>query len=177
MTTETKQIDLASLKDKLDAQAAPSPVDKIVEQVEQVVEQATSGKQAAPAPEVIKEKMYHVFYSGMTSCRMITTTGRVIAFVLGKYVTDVKDDIEYLQGEIAAGSRNLSVVPGEEVMSAADLDPMASLKKRYFKEFALAQAEVARKVAAGEPLTQSESEVQQLTPGSTSDIASLASGS
>ena len=127
--------------------------------------------------QVIPEKTYHVFHSGMTSCRMVTTTGRVIAFVLGKYVTDVQDDIDYLNAEIAAGSANLSVRVGEEVMTASDLDPMASMRKKYFKEFATAQAEVARKIAAGEPLSQSESEVQQLTPGSTSDIAALAEDS
>lgn len=182
MTDPTNKLNLASLKTQLDANSAKiaNNTEKLSTQKAKVVEQGAPIPKVeikVPVPEVkvIPEKMYHVFYSGMTSCRMITTTGRIIAFVLGKYITDVQADIDYLEGEIRAGSSNLSVKPGEEVMSASDLDPMASLRKKYFKEFAEAQKEVARKIAAGESLTQSESEVQQLTPGSTSDIAALTS--
>ena len=138
--------------------------------------------QGAPTPETPKikvtpEKTYHVFYNTIQSVKMITTGGRTMSFVLGKYVTDVQEEIEYLNAEIEIGNIHLSVKQGEEVMTASDLDPMASLRKKHFKEFAEAQAEVARKIAAGEPLSQSESEVQQLSPGSTSDIAALAAGS
>ena len=138
--------------------------------------------QGAPTPEtpqikVIPEKTYHVFYNTIQSVKMITTGGRTMSFVLGKYVTDVQEEIDYLNVEIEIGNIHLSVKQGEEVMTASDLDPMASLRKKHFKEFAEAQAEVARKIAAGEPLSQSESEVQQLTPGSTSDIAALAEDS
>ena len=135
--------------------------------------------QGAPTPEikVIPEKTYHVFHNTIQSVKMITTGGRTMAFVLGKYVTDVEEEITYLNNEIEVGNIHLYTKEGEERMTASDLDPMASLRKKHFKEFAKTQAEVARKIAAGEPLSQSESEVQQLTPGSTSDIAALAADS
>ena len=131
-----------------------------------------------PVPtEIIPERMYHVFYNTIGSVKMITETGRTIAFVGGKYVTDIQEEIDYLKKEISLGSMHLSTRPGEEVMTARDLDPMTAIRKQHMTEFKALQSEAARKIAAGEPLTQSESEVTPLTPGSTSDIANLAADS
>ena len=173
MNDQTKSPSLQSLKDRLDSNEA-----KIADNSQSIDSiKGSDTSEEAPEIQIIPEKTYHVFYNTIQSVKMITTGGRTMAFVLGKYVTDIPEEINYLNEEIALGNIHLSVKQGEEVMTASDLDPMASLRKKHFKEFAEAQAEVARKIAAGESLSQSESEVQQLTPGSTSDIAALAAGS
>ena len=173
--TTNLQDKMAALKGANSASAIASK--QVPDPVEKQDQDSAPGVPEVPKIQVIPEKTYHVFYNTIQSVKMITTGGRTMAFVLGKYVTDVQEEIDYLNTEIAVGNIHLSVKEGEEVMTASDLDPMASLRKQHFKEFAEAQAEVARKIAAGEPLSQSESEVQQLTPGSTSDIAALAAGS
>ena len=126
-------------------------------------------KTAAP----VSEKLYHVFYSTLESCRMITKGGRNIAFVLGKYVTDVPEEIDYLQEEMALGNSRISVVAGKEQMTADDLDPMKALKKQHIKEYLAEQAVLAKNVAAG-TLSESSSEDQKLVPGSTADTANMA---
>lgn len=138
-------------------------------------------KEEAPTPALkpaktaapIQEKLYHVFYSTLESCRMITKGGRNIAFVLSKYVTDVPEEIEYLQEEIALGNSRISVLAGKEQMTADDLDPMKVLKKQHIKEYLAEQALLAKNVAAG-TLPESSSEEQKLKPGSTADTAGLA---
>jgi len=135
-------------------------------------------KEAIAATPLTQEKEFHVFYNTISSCKMLTDAGRVISFVGGKYITDVVEEIDYLQRELAHPDNiYLSVISGQEVMTAAELDPMKVLRKQHFDELVAMQKEVARKLAAGEPLSQSESEVQALTPGSTADIADLAADS
>ena len=142
-----------------------------------VAKQAESKKEALQI-QVLQDKKFHVFYNTISSCKMLTDSGRVIAFVDGRYVTDQEEEIEYLQREIANSDNiYLSVVKGKEVMTSTELDPMKMLRKKHFEELVAMQKAVARKLAAGEPLSQSESEVQALTPGSTSDIADLAADS
>jgi len=143
-------------------------------------------KEAAPTPDLkieakleplgaapIQEKLYNVFYSTLESCRMITKGGRNIAFVLGKYVTAVPEEIQYLQEEISLGNSRISVIPGKEQMTADDLDPMKALKKQHIKEYLADQALLDKNVAAG-TLSESSSETQKLVPGSTADTAGLA---
>jgi len=122
------------------------------------------------------DKVFHVFYSTISACRVVTDIGHGISFIKGKYITDNEADIEYLQGILAEGSKTLSVLAGKETQTESDLDPMKVLKEQHYQEFLAEQAEVARKKAAGIPLSTSESEVQPLTPGSSNDIADMAEG-
>lgn len=171
--TQTKGINLSGLNLKKEEVVDPvvDPVVKVEEPTPEVAAQAT--------PEVVTEveKTYHVFYNTISSCKMLTESGRVIAFVKGKYITDQQEEIDYLNKEIAAGTIYLSVIPGQEVMTATELDPMAMIRKKHFEEFKAEQAALAHKIATGEGLTSSTSEVQKLVPGSTADVAKLAAGS
>lgn len=132
-----------------------------------------------PVKDINKEdpsKLFHVFYSSKLSSNMITTTGRYIVFVNGRYVTNSEEEINYLKTEIALGNPFLSVVEGKEIMSAEDLDPMAALKKQHIAEYLEEQKTKAAAIRAG-ILPESVSEVQMLTPGSTSDVKDVAAGS
>ena len=71
-----------------------------------------------------------MFYNTMISVKMITETGRNIAFVGGKYVTDVQEEIDYLNTEIRLGNIYLSVKPGAERLSLRDLDPMTGVSSK-----------------------------------------------
>lgn len=119
------------------------------------------------------EKVYNVYYNSVGSCKMVTEAGRTIAFVGGKYVTDIEEEINYLNKELALGNSKLSVVPGQEQMTAEDLDPMAALKKQHIAEYLAEQEAQAGNLKAG-TLKESTSEVEKIVPGSTADIANLA---
>lgn len=131
-------------------------------------------KVSVPAQEAKKEKSYHVFYHTLKSCKMVTESGRTISFVDGRYVTDVQDEIDYLQKEIALGSGYLSIIPGQEVMTSSQLDPMQVLRAKFREELL---AELAAGTAANKGKDGGSTERQKLTPGNTSDIASVAQGS
>lgn len=131
-------------------------------------------KVSVPAQKKEVEKAYHVFYHTLKSCKMVTETGRTISFVDGRYVTDVQDEIDYLQKEIALGSGYLSVIPGQEVMTSSQLDPMQTLRAKFREELL---AELAAGTAAGKTKDGGATELQKLTPGNTGDIASVAAGS
>lgn len=129
----------------------------------------------APTPEP-EEREYHVYYHTLKSCRMITREGRTISFVDGRYVTDVESEIAYLDEELALKNYQLSVVPGEEVMTTSQLDPMKALKKQFIAEYLEEEAAKAAAKTAG-TLPESSSTPQQLTPGSTRDTGVTAAGS
>ena len=184
-TPDTKTVIAGeSLVDKLRREAAEKRASSLNLSNESQADVDALAKTPLKTPDVVitpeqeVERSYHVFYNTVASCKMLTDTGRVISFVEGKYVTDQQEEIDYLNKELGHPDNiYLSVVKGQEVMTSTELDPMAMLRKTHMAEFAALQAEAARKIAAGEPLSQSESEVQAMTPGSTADIAKLAAGS
>ncbi len=122
------------------------------------------------------EKLYHVFYHTIKSCRMVTEFGRSICFVDGKYITDVKEEIDYLQKEMTVGNLHLSIKPGEEQLTSDQLDPMKVLKAKFIAEYKAEQATLAKDIAEGN-LPESESDNQKLVPGSTADVSDMAAGS
>lgn len=122
------------------------------------------------------EKLYHVFYNTIPSCKTITESGRTISFVCGKYITDVQEDIDFLQKEIKLGNIHIFIKEGEEQLTSDELDPMKMLKKKHVAEYLAEQKELADNIKAG-TLPESESDTQKLAPGSTDDIASLSEGS
>lgn len=135
-------------------------------------------KVSAPTVEIpVKPvKNFHVFHNTMKSCNMITDTGSVIAFVGGKFITDLQTEIDYLQKEISLRNPYLYTEAGKEIQTSDELDPMKVLRAKHFEEFAIEQAALAARIAAGKNLT-GDTELQKLTPGSTADIANLAAGS
>lgn len=175
--SESNQVQEETAVQRIQRLAAESKAGKEAAPANSVTAKEATEQELAPVQEQVVERSYHVFYNTITSCKMLTDSGRVISFVDGKYITDQQEEIDYLQRELAHPDNiYLSVVKGQEVMTATELDPMAMLRKKHFAEFEAMQKEAARKIAAGEPLSQSESESQVLTPGSSVDIAPLADG-
>ena len=171
--SETKELSLSERMAQITAKQKDTPearVDAAVVKEEEAASESTL--KVAMQEQPIPEKLYHVFYSTLESCRMITKGGRNIAFVLGKYVTDVPEEIEYIQEEIALGNNRLSVVAGKEQMTADDLDPMKALKKQHIKEY-LAEQKALEVAKLSGNLPESTSEAQKLKPGSTDDTANL----
>ena len=166
--------ELTPLQQKMADMKAAAATPAVDPALKEPVSIPTSGLEIIPDEP---EKVFHVFYHTLPNCNMTIPTGGRVSFVNHRYVTDQQHEINHLQTEIARGNHRLSILKGQETMTSTELDPMASMKKQYFEEFKALQAEAARKIASGEPLSQSESEVIPLTPGSTSDIASLAADS
>ena len=88
-----------------------------------------------PLPDTEKqEKKYNIYYSLRGSMRMCCPSGKPIHFVGGKFVTDEKEAIEYLDAELAARNKFIYVKEGEERVTSTDLDPMAALRRKIIKE-------------------------------------------
>lgn len=98
-----------------------------------------------------EDKLLHIFYSTIQSVKTITDTivtvaGRsihksdTISFVNGRYVTDNEEHIKFLMDEIAQGHPHIYIKKGQEQQLASELDPIAMLKKKHYKEFLEEQA-------------------------------------
>lgn len=83
-----------------------------------------------------------VFRSNIMSMRFIFKNGKVAAFLSGKYVTDIKHEIEELDEEVANGHPNINCNPEETVET---IEPLEALKAKHFKEFMEAQAKTLNK--------------------------------
>ena len=83
-----------------------------------------------------------VFRSSLLSMRYVFKNGKVAPFMTkngidSEYTTDIKHEIEELDGEIRFRHPNLSSKP-EELVSK--IEPMAALREKHFKEFMEMQA-------------------------------------
>lgn len=167
---------------------APAPKSTLIEPVKVATDKVEFAKKNAvgiPVQEVtptptavteVEEKTFHVFHCTILSCKMLTETGRTIAFVNGVFITDVEEELNYLKAQIALNHPRLRTEKGKEVMTASELDPMEVLRKKHIAEYLAGVAEHAAKLKAG-TLDSSASEVEPLTPGSTSDTVKLAADS
>lgn len=164
-----------TLQEKLSRVSSASSSDKGREEVKL---DGTSGvvTKAPIEKEAKVERLYNVFYNTIKSCKTITDKGRTISFINGKYVTDVKEEIDYLEHEISLGNNHIYVKEGEEQLTSDELDPMKMLKKKHIAEYLADQESLAEAISKGK-LPSSESDTQKLVPGSSVDIASLAEGS
>ena len=86
------------------------------------------------------EKQYQSYTCSRKSTKVITTKGRLLRFVHSQYVTDSKEEIEYLDHEISIGGLR-GITKGKPVASA-HADPMAALKRKHIAEYLAAEAQV-----------------------------------
>ena len=100
-----------------------------------VVPAAPAQVQAAPA-----EIKLNVYFSNPSSLQVISSRGKSMHFLGGRYTT--KDEGEIRDLEAMAERQNGTVFknPNMLQMSEAELDPMSVLKARFFKEFQEQQA-------------------------------------
>ena len=82
------------------------------------------------------EKMLHQFKSTIPSCKFILANGKNANFVGGIYRTDLEHEVVELKKEVELGHPFIDYL-GQ--ISAADLDPVAILKRRAVEEYLAAQ--------------------------------------
>lgn len=171
MTNQTKAPQANTQQPKVDLAAL-----RQIQPPAQTQAQPPTPKVAVTPNPTVPPKQFHVFHNTLASCKMTTDAGRTMSFVAGKFITDNKEETEYLQRELALNHPYLYVEAGKEVQTSDELDPMKVLKAKHFAEFQRQQKELAERIAAGQNLT-GNTELQKLTPGSTADINSLAGDS
>lgn len=79
-----------------------------------------------------QEKMWHQFKSSISSCKFILSNGKNANFVQGVYRTDIESEVAELKREIEQGHPYISYL-GQ--VSAADLDPIAVIKRKAIEEY------------------------------------------
>ena len=78
---------------------------------------------------------YNQYFSTRPRLSIAMKSGTIIRFVGGQYVTDVPDEISFLDEQIAAGHSMLYVKKGSETVTQEQLDPMAAIKKKAVEEY------------------------------------------
>jgi hypothetical protein len=78
------------------------------------------------------DKMLHQFKSTIPSCKFILSNGKNANFVGGIYRTDLEHEVAELQNEVKQGHPHIEYI-GQ--ISAADLDPVAVLKRKAIAEY------------------------------------------
>ena len=91
-------------------------------------------------PYAGEEKEYNVYHCARDTMHMCTPKGRDIRFVDKRVVTDNKEVIKFLDSEIKAGNRFITVSKENPTVKSSDLNPMATIKKNIIREFLLEQA-------------------------------------
>jgi len=126
--------------------------------------------ESTPALEAAKEVIYQVYKSSRPNQRIAMETGKLITIVASKFITCQEDEIEFLDKCVA--SKFPGLTKADEV-TASDLDPMNALRKKFFAEFAAAQAKEHKVPEA----LVGDTETSKLNPASSVDIESLSAGS
>jgi hypothetical protein len=91
---------------------------------------------STPAPATQVEELYQQYTCSRVSTCLITPTGKRVNFTNYEYYTKDPDIIEYLNAEIQNGIRGIK--SGQQV-KAADINPMAALKRKHIEEFLASQ--------------------------------------
>jgi len=111
------------------------------------------------------EKTFQTYKSSLPNQKIAMPNGKMIRITSHQYITDMEDEIEFLDNEIKLGFPYLTKT-GE--MTSTELDPMSALRAKIIAEYE------ADKVPA--PVL-GDVEKQTITPAHTVDLGKLASGS
>lgn len=110
-----------------------------------------------------EEKKYQHYKSSRVSMRMITTTGRMIAFTNYQFITCDQDLISYLDDEIGKG---VNVVTKGELLTHSESDPMEALKRKHIAEYLEKEAEELKQQALGEVKDMGNTKSQEVLAAS-----------
>lgn len=116
-------------------------------------------------------KIFQLFFSSVFSMQVISSKGKAMAFVGGRYWTDDEGEINDLQGLIDAGNQTIYRNENQLTIAEDELDPMNVLRKKIIAEYL---AEQAAQIDSSNDRGNTENE--RLTPQSTQDIAAVAIG-
>lgn len=120
--------------------------------------------------QVTQEKKYNLYFSALPSMQVVTTSGKRISFISGKYFTANAEEITYLDEMVSLG-RDIYVDPKQLSLSESERDPMNALRAKFFKEFTeQQQAQLNPENERG------SSEQGKLVASNTSDNAAVLAG-
>jgi len=94
-------------------------------------------------------KSYKQYFTHMAGMNMVMADGRFLKFVGSRYLTELKDEIEFIEAEIARGNTRIYIKPGAETISADSLAPVDVLRAKHFEEFRQMQAAADMAALAG----------------------------
>lgn len=124
--------------------------------------------EAAYTPNIAK-----VFKNYVPNSKVVTPEGRIILFIGGKHITQIKKDIEYLTDLVEAGDKYVYIDPNEAEVDTEELTVegrTAKIKREAIAEYLAQQARAAEH--------NSTSEQGELGAGTSSTLVnSLASNS
>ena len=86
-------------------------------------------------PVVIKR----VFKSRVPFCKYIFKNGKEAPFIAGRYLTDVKSEIEELDAEVESKHPSIYIDAAEKEVNTAKLDPIEEIKRKAIAEFVASQ--------------------------------------
>lgn len=122
------------------------------------------------ATATTEEKKFFAFYSRIHNSTHIFPDGTLAAFTGGRYTTDDEQKAAHLRAEIKSGNQYLFLDEEKQVLTEAELDPMAELKARIIAEY-------EAKKASDTSNDMGESDSGKLNVADTSSIAQAAMGS
>jgi len=169
--------------EKAQAEIAEKKILAGKEKVLSPVSEAPAEPPAPPAPptssKLDEPKEYHVYHCARETMHMHTPSGRDIRFHDKRCVTDNEEVIEYLDSEIAAGNRFITVNKDQPTVTSDDLDPMAVIRRNIIKEYlAEQQAEAAANAPRDMGSYDNQNGIQpRVKIPSTADIAALSGDS
>ena len=117
-----------------------------------------------PVPKA-PEKTFQTYKSSLPNQKIAMPNGKMIRITSHQYITDMEDEIAFLDNEIKLGFPYLTK-SGE--MTSTELDPMSALRAKIIAEYE------ADKVPA--PVLGDVAK-QELTPASTAALKNLSAGS
>jgi hypothetical protein len=149
-----------------------SPEDKAALAADILREQAEKDRIAAQEAARVKER---IFKSRLGSMQMATFTGTRILFVNHMHITNIQEVIDYLEGEIKRGCKDIYIDQNEVYFEPDNYDPE---KRAYKRARAEIEAEYAARLAVvTNPGRDMGTYTQQkLTPASTATIEAVAAG-
>lgn len=83
----------------------------------------------------IQGRILHQYFMDKTAARYIFKNGKVAEFFGGVYHTEIKNEIEELNAEIAAGIGAIKQIAGQETINSLELDPVAVFKRKIIAEY------------------------------------------
>ncbi len=129
---------------------------------------------STPVPQVnpVQEKpQKRLYWATMPFMNYIFPRGKVAVFRHHRYATDIQEEIQNLDNEVAQNHPHIYVKPDMMYLTEEMEDPMKALRSKIIAEYLADQAKHVN------PLNDMGTTSQEsIRPQSTSDIASVAAG-
>ncbi len=115
--------------------------------------------------------MKHAFYNSLGNCSYVFKNGKAAPFFSGMYATDIQEEIDELNAEIAAGHPYLFI--NKDALTVETVDPIEALKKKHIAEYLATQAAAMDKSVE----TASDKEFKMTSISNSDSVGAAMSGS